>query len=447
MESEIPLSGDQDSIASLGARVSEEVSAEYSCSSDDGAQRDPNRSRDVFVYGLTALLACTGVIKDVVEDSKCEIAPGIAVPSAASDLELCLVTCLGYYRLSKVNDLSRFSRSIVGMWAMVLAAAGSAASAFEALAGLANPDPGTAFSTGADRFEPAQAALRFADPDPSQWSGAAADLYAARNASQENSVAQMVTWDREMTQLVGKQADQAMTVRAGIVGTKTTLATGALVCGVFAYTAAADMSGAADQILGKLVSVVGGATFLTLAGLAVTAFEQSSQNAGVARERARWTYDTVSGAPRDAGDTSTEYADAGKPDHRYIVGVRNLDVDPRYLQDLADLQRTAATHIGEATAATDDISKLLWLTHGVLFGTFGVPGIQDNAQSRRGAGAALQNRSEELAELLDKANTVYENADQEQGRNLSTQQPSSWGLVRPSRNAGTARGNAPRSGR
>ncbi len=99
--------------------------------------------------------------------------------------------------------------------------------------------------------------------------------------------------------------------------------------------------------------------------------------------------------------------------------MKNLNVEPAYLQWLAKGQRSAATAARDATSDTGFITDL-WRTHGLWVGP-GVHGFSTTADARKQAGEAMKKYSEWLADQLDQAAKAYASRDEQQAQSLDKQ--------------------------
>ena len=138
--------------------------------------------------------------------------------------------------------------------------------AVEAANGFGPPDTGQAFTTGASNFDAVRGFLVSADPNPSQWSGSAADVYAARNDDQKGFAARVAELDREIAILMGLQAGQVEKVRNGLAGVKVTLGAAAIIVGALVGSAIASGDFAGTAVT-KFVNATCTAAFLTVLGL------------------------------------------------------------------------------------------------------------------------------------------------------------------------------------
>ena len=94
-----------------------------------------------------------------------------------------------------------------------------------------------------------------------------------------------------------------------------------------------------------------------------------------------------------------------------------VNVDHERLRELAGVQRAAATDLATCTSDVSFIHDI-WMTHGLYFG-FGNQGIEDAVNARKKAGEAMGNYSNELADKLEKASTVYAGVDRQQAQDLN----------------------------
>jgi len=104
--------------------------------------------------------------------------------------------------------------------------------------------------------------------------------------------------------------------------------------------------------------------------------------------------------------------------------MKDLNVDPSYLHQLAGAQRQAAADLGNATASTDGVGAALWTTHGV-YTAQGNLAFAKAVQARKAAGEAMGKLSDFLADQLDNAGTIYTGADHQQGDKISRSAPES----------------------
>lgn len=93
----------------------------------------------------------------------------------------------------------------------------------ESLNGIGRPDTGQSFASGASGFDAVKSFLGSADPDPSRWSGPAAQAYAVLNADQKSLAARVAELDCAIAVLVQNQADDIEKVRIGLTSVKATL--------------------------------------------------------------------------------------------------------------------------------------------------------------------------------------------------------------------------------
>lgn len=98
----------------------------------------------------------------------------------------------------------------------------------------------------------------------------------------------------------------------------------------------------------------------------------------------------------------------------------DLTVDPRYLEKLATNQDEAAGKAAEAAAVTSEIGHKVNVSHGVI-STASNDGFASTEVSRRNAGLALQQASDDLAAKLRATEETYVDVDEELGENLGQQ--------------------------
>lgn len=99
---------------------------------------------------------------------------------------------------------------------------------------------------------------------------------------------------------------------------------------------------------------------------------------------------------------------------------RQLIADPQYLHELANRQRQSAARANDAAAATDGVSRSLWVTHGpsVFVGNIA---FGKAADARRAAAEAMGKLSESLAEKLDSGAIAYATVDEGQAGAMESQ--------------------------
>ncbi|MEI7916132.1 MAG: type VII secretion target [Mycobacteriaceae bacterium] len=91
-------------------------------------------------------------------------------------------------------------------------------------------------------------------------------------------------------------------------------------------------------------------------------------------------------------------------------------VDPKYLHELARIQRDAAGNVVDYTTDIGFGDDIAW-SHGVYV-RLGVNGIWDAIEARKRAGEALAKLFNHTADELDKGGTMYAGTDDAQGRDL-----------------------------
>jgi hypothetical protein len=184
------------------------------------------KGRDLWVWGCTGLVSVADVVKTVCSQTSDHGGDVSSLVGNVGQLELAVAAALGIYQTMKGTN------SAWTMHALALSAAAGAVAGCEALGdfGFGSPDRGSGFSAGATSLGFAAAELDGADPDAQLWSGDAADKYKASNNDQKDLLERLAKLDRDMVTIVQRQAEQAEQVRRGMAGTKTVLATGAVVC-------------------------------------------------------------------------------------------------------------------------------------------------------------------------------------------------------------------------
>ncbi len=98
----------------------------------------------------------------------------------------------------------------------------------------------------------------------------------------------------------------------------------------------------------------------------------------------------------------------------------DLTVDTDYLEDLAATQNEAAGYAAQAAQATSEIGHKLNWTHGVI-STASNGAFASAEVSRRNAGLALQQASEDLAEKLLAGGVMFKGVDEDLSINLDRQ--------------------------
>ena len=236
---------------------------------EDPAENTRASKTDLYVWGCLGLLTVADVVRNVCTQTSEHSGDVSSLLGDVGQLEVVVAGALGIYQTMKATN------SAWTTWALALTAAAGVAAVCESLGdfGFGSADRGTGFSAGAIGLTTVVSELDGADPDPSLWSGTAAENYKARNQENKELLKRIAALDQQMVTIVQRQAEQAEQVRQGMAGTKTVLSTGAAVCAVVAACAAADPTGAANVALGKLVMGFGGAvlvTCLVLAGIGIS---------------------------------------------------------------------------------------------------------------------------------------------------------------------------------
>ncbi len=97
-----------------------------------------------------------------------------------------------------------------------------------------------------------------------------------------------------------------------------------------------------------------------------------------------------------------------------------LTITPGYLAKLAKLQDQASEKSGLAAASAFEISKDLWVTHGVISGHSN--NAVTNAEAvRRAAGEALKKVATALAVTLRAADDAYQSTDEQADKTIAHQ--------------------------
>ncbi len=97
-----------------------------------------------------------------------------------------------------------------------------------------------------------------------------------------------------------------------------------------------------------------------------------------------------------------------------------LNVDEKYLEQLATKQGQAATKAEEAASAASNTETAVWVTHGVISGSSNGAFVTAEKQ-RRGAGQNIKQHASDLAAKLRVAKQTYEGVDEDLSANLNKQ--------------------------
>jgi hypothetical protein len=98
----------------------------------------------------------------------------------------------------------------------------------------------------------------------------------------------------------------------------------------------------------------------------------------------------------------------------------NLAVDPRYLEDLANLQEQASKGCDTAAKMPGEIGKSVWISHGVI--THAANDAVDAAEkARQKAADGVISVAASLAAKLRAARQIYEDVDEDLSDNLDKQ--------------------------
>ncbi|OBG65089.1 MULTISPECIES: ESX-1 secretion-associated protein [unclassified Mycobacterium] len=97
-----------------------------------------------------------------------------------------------------------------------------------------------------------------------------------------------------------------------------------------------------------------------------------------------------------------------------------LNVDEKYLEELATKQVQAATKAEEAATAAGNTETAVWVTHGVISGASNSAFVTAEKQ-RRGAGQNIRQHASDLAAKLRVAKQTYAGVDEDLSRNLNKQ--------------------------
>src|SRR5258707_3262143 len=89
-----------------------------------------------------------------------------------------------------------------------------------------------------------------------------------------------------------------------------------------------------------------------------------------------------------------------------------LNVDEKYLEQLATKQGRAAIKAEEAASAASNTETAVWVTHGVISGSSNGAFVTAEKQ-RRGAGQNIRQHAADLAAKLRVAKQTYEGVDQD----------------------------------
>jgi hypothetical protein len=100
----------------------------------------------------------------------------------------------------------------------------------------------------------------------------------------------------------------------------------------------------------------------------------------------------------------------------------DLKVVTEDLNNRAKMQRDAAEILSAADAVTDGATLAVGRTHGIAC-SVAIAALGEAQMSRRTATQAMNNRSNKLAESLDKGAADYTNTDQSGQANLDGQMP------------------------
>lgn len=98
----------------------------------------------------------------------------------------------------------------------------------------------------------------------------------------------------------------------------------------------------------------------------------------------------------------------------------NLQVDPRYLEELAKKQDGAAEKSGEAKGATSGVETAVWVTHGVISGASNTA-FTAVEKTRRAAAGNIEQASKDLAAKLRAAGVTYTGVDEDVSVNIAKQ--------------------------
>ncbi|OBH39607.1 hypothetical protein A5692_00545 [Mycobacterium sp. E342] len=98
----------------------------------------------------------------------------------------------------------------------------------------------------------------------------------------------------------------------------------------------------------------------------------------------------------------------------------NLNVDEKYLEQLATKQGQAAAKAEDAASAASNTETAVWVTHGVISGASNSAFVTAEKQ-RRGAGQNIRQHASDLAAKLRVAKQTYESVDEELSGNLTKQ--------------------------
>lgn len=99
----------------------------------------------------------------------------------------------------------------------------------EQLNGVGPPDEGRKFTEGKSEFDDTHETVTRACPDPSQWSGAAADRYQKQNQEHSENLTSMADADALIAHILRRQAGQVAQAREGLAGTRAGLSAISLV--------------------------------------------------------------------------------------------------------------------------------------------------------------------------------------------------------------------------
>lgn len=101
----------------------------------------------------------------------------------------------------------------------------------------------------------------------------------------------------------------------------------------------------------------------------------------------------------------------------------NVNVDPQYLSELADILDEAAEDGREATVAVpEDVRSILFLTHGIASTRTNLA-FDHLTKKRKEACASLAYASQALADALRAAGSTYAETDSSLARNLNNEVP------------------------
>ena len=256
---------------------------------------------DAWILGGVLVLEMIDVAKTM--SNKGTVVGGVG------GLEITTLAAVALYKQLKTSILGG-DRSALVRYTVPLLACAEATALAEHLAGWGTPVTGAGLGAGAQRVRSVGEVLAGADPAPSGWSGAAAHSYAGSNAAVKDLVATTAELDERLAAIVTRQAGQAEQVRTGLAGVKTALASGAVICSVWAAAAQADPTPATAAAFVKILSAVGFCAFASVAGLAVTGILRGVDNGREAAEIQR-DYDALAGAASQQMDSVAERSESG----------------------------------------------------------------------------------------------------------------------------------------